>query len=273
MVESVSHMNTGLIEEVGLNVTPRKGYWSLSSQLAMLQPSSNQMNNYSPSKITIPCTEFTLKGGIDTYPTALSGEMKINSSLPVKPNSRLCSYMMQTMNCITNSNTTMEERINSHKRLCLEDISFCSGVGFNSTKGQYDSFLMCNETQKASWAYQKNYIAHGNDSAACSSVGGMVQRVMPFTSLQSDCQVLLRQAGPDGKGTITFDPSTTATESGSLILSAKYALESRAKIGIGVSISVFVILCAALRVYLWVRRWRIRATPGSPVPRLMGIRK
>jgi 1,3-beta-glucanosyltransferase GAS1 len=135
-------MNTGLMEEDGLNVTPRKDYWSLSSQLAMIQPSPTQVNNYSPSKITTPCTEFTLKGGVDTYPTALSGEIKINSSLPVKPNSRLCSCMMQTMNCITNSNTTIEERITSYSRLCREDISFCSGVGFNSTEGQFDSFLM-----------------------------------------------------------------------------------------------------------------------------------
>jgi hypothetical protein len=221
------------------------------------------MNNYSPSITTTPCRDLTFKEDVDMYPDLDEplAEVKISNNLPTKPNSRLCSCMMQTINCIPDPKSTIEERILSRRKVCDKDQSLCAGISFNSTEGWYGSYLMCNHTERAAWAYQQNYLTNGNDSAACSSIGGISQQPMPSVSLQSDCQVLLRQAGPDGRGTVTFDPATSATESSNLFSIGKGALGPGAKIGIGVSIGSFALLSIALGIYFWFQRRRTLSSP------------
>ena len=256
-----------MVEEIGQNVTLRKGYTALSSQLAMLQPTPTQMNDYSPSVTPTPCKNFTFRDDVDMYPdrdTPLA-EINIANTLPTKSNPRLCSCMMQTMNCITDPKSTTEEKMVTHRKLCNKNKSLCGGVSFNSTEGWYSSYLHCNITEKASWVYQQNYLANGNDSAACSAVGGIIQQATPSASLQNDCQVLLRQAGRDGRGTVTFDPATGATEARSLVSPDRAVLSSGAQAGIGVGIGCFTILCIVLGVYFWVRRRRLKRLSESPV--------
>ena len=251
------------MEEIGLNATPRNAYWALSSQLAMSQPTLTRADEYSPSITSTPCTDVTIKGGVDTYPEALTGELKLSLSLPTKSNPRLCSCMMQTLNCIANPIATMEEKIVSLRNLCPQDKKnpSCAGVSSDYTEGQFGSFMLCNYTERASWMQHQNYIAQGNDSAACISGGGALQQATPLTSLPGDCQILLRQAGPNGTGTVTYDPSTNSTESASSFSRPnKSSLKPGAMAGIGVGISILVIVLSITGAYCC---WRKRRGKGS----------
>ena len=250
------------METNGIDITPRIGYSALSSQLAIVKPTPTKIEDYSPSNSALPCQDITLRGDLDSYSEDLHGEMKISTILPAKPNRRVCSCMMDNINCIANPMASLEETFISRKNLCDHDESLCFGTTFNSTEGRYGSFLMCNLTETASWIQQQNYIAHNNDSAACSSAEGAIQQATPSASLASDCQVLLRQAGSDGRGTITFTPSS---ESSSLHVFSpgKGELHTGAKIVIGVSIAGFAILCVVLGVYFWALRLSKKGTTSS----------
>jgi hypothetical protein len=249
------------VEETGLNVTPRRSYWALSSQLALVRPTPLSMQDYATSTAAIPCNAFTIKADIDVHSDAMIGatgsEVKINVTLPSKPNPKLCSCMMDTLSCIPSPNATMEEIILTYNKMCLSGNSSCPGVKLNATEGRYDSFNLCNYTERASWAHQLNYIAQGNESAACSAQGGIIRQATPSASLPTDCQVLLRQAGPEGTGTITFEPATVATKSGSSSSSSRTVLKSGAKAGIVTGVCTFVILSVAIGVYIWLRKGKM----------------
>jgi X8 domain-containing protein len=84
--------------------------------------------------------------------------------------------MMQSIDCTVDPKATREDTFLSASKLCKQNQSICVGTNFNVTEGQYGSFLMRNSTESSSWIYQQNYIAHGNDSAACSSAGVVIQQ-------------------------------------------------------------------------------------------------
>jgi hypothetical protein len=256
---SCSYVNIGVVEIDGLDVRPRRSYWALSSQLAVIRPTPTHLEDYTPSNTASPCQNFTIRSGLDTYPNQINGELKISAQLPAEPNPRLCSCMMQTLDCIANPSGTMEASFSSAQNICSQNNIACLGVNYNATEGQYGSFQRFNLTERASWTYQQNYIAHGNDSAECSSAGGVIRQATPLPSLANDCQVLLRQAGPDGTGTVTSTPLSLPTEPKSFVSPTTNSLHTGAKVGIGIGISCFVILCLLLGTYLWARKRRARA--------------
>jgi hypothetical protein len=152
-----SHSNIGVVETNGIDITPRVGYAALSSQIAIIKPTPVKMEDYSPSNSASPCQDITLRGGLDSYSGDLRGEIKISTALPEKPSHRVCSCMMENINCITNPMATMEDTSNWRKTLCSDDEPMCFGSTFNSTEGRYGSFLTCNLTENASWVQQQNY--------------------------------------------------------------------------------------------------------------------
>ena len=77
-------------------------------------------------------------------------------------------------------------------------------MAYDATIGRYDAYILCNNAEQLSWALQHQHIQSNNDSALCSSAGGMIQQPPPKESQPSDCQELLRQVGPNGTGKITF---------------------------------------------------------------------
>jgi hypothetical protein len=83
------------------------------------------------------------------------------------------------------------------------------------------------------------------EAAACSSIGGTIQKSIPLDSQPKDCQVFLRQAGPDGTGSILYTPtpSPDATESGTAPAGDRPFLNTAAKIGLAVAAAaVFLLL-------------------------------
>jgi hypothetical protein len=115
-----------------------------------------------------------------------------------------------------------------------------------------------------SWELQQHYLHNNNDSTACSSAGGVIQQPSPLAGQPSDCQVLLRQAGPEGTGTITFTPAPP-TQSTLFDSPTSSSLPVAAKIGIGVTISAVSIFIATL-VALYYRAKRKKHSPSQLEP-------
>jgi hypothetical protein len=249
----------GVVETNGKDIKPGAGYAVLSLHLATAKPTPVQIEDYSPSNTASPCQDITVRGDLDSYAEGIHGQIKISTILPSRPSRRVCSCMMENINCISNPMATMEDTFISRKKICDDDPSMCSGIAFNSTEGRFGSFLMCNLTENASWAQQQNYRAHNNDSAACTSAGGIIQQATPLASMASDCQVLLPQAGSDGQGTITFTPTSAPTGRNTQVAFDTGDLYTGTKVGIGVGMSLFTILSLVLGIFLWARRRRKRA--------------
>jgi X8 domain len=235
-----------------LNVTYRPGYFSLSKQLALLQPTPVQMNSYMPVNTELPCYNLNITevlGKRECNCTAYGGKEIINPVLPFTPNARVCSCMLQSIDCVVRPGLDEEMIRNSERDMCAKNQTWCSATRSNISEGLYPSYLFCNNTESLSWELQQQYLHNGNDSAACSSAGGVIQHAIPTTSLPSDCREFLRQAGPDGTGTITFTP--TSTIQSNFLNSQSSDLQTRTKIGIGVGIGSFGIFAATLLALYW----------------------
>jgi hypothetical protein len=177
------------------------------------------------------------------------GGGEINTVLPFTPNARACSCMLQSIDCVIRPGLDEETIRNSERDMCAKNHILCSATRPNISEGLYPSYIFCNNTESLSWELQQQYLLNNNDSTACSSAGGVIQQAIPMTSLASDCKEFLRQAGPDGTGTITFTPTSTI-QSNSLN-SQPSGLKTRAKIGIGVGVGSFGILTATLLALYW----------------------
>jgi hypothetical protein len=100
----------------------------------------------------------------------------------------------------------------SKRVICEGDKSLCVGIYAGFQNGQYGAYTQCNATERTSWAVNQYYLSK-KDPAACASVNGTIQREVSSASQDSDCNMLLRQAKPDGSGTITaFPASATGLE-------------------------------------------------------------
>jgi hypothetical protein len=260
----VSQIHIGLVEEAGTDFKPRKGYWALSSQLALIQPTGTQIQEYKPSSTASPCRNITLRSGIDTN-AHFDGEIKLSTQIPSPPNSYLCSCMTQTLNCIANTNSTTAEMSVWLSSTCELDYPLCAGIAFNASEGRYGSYLMCNLTERASWTQQQIFASKGNDEKACSDAGGIIQHPAPSASLPKDCQFLLHQAKPDGRGTVTSIPTSVPSQSSSLLPASTSSLNTAAKVGIIASVAVLGVLCVLLGVCLWSRRQNRRGSLKSSV--------
>jgi hypothetical protein len=94
------------------------------------------------------------------------------------------------------------------------------------------------------------------EAAACSSIGGTIQQSIPLDSQPKDCQVLLRQAGPDGTGSILYTPtpSTDAIEGGTTPAQNRPFLNAAAKIGLVVAAAAVVLFLVIGVVFYRLKR-------------------
>jgi len=119
--------------------------------------------------------------------------------------------MMQSLECIWNSNATDQTIANGMTQICDADDAACYGVLTNSTDGTYGAFSACNGTEVGSWVLNQWYLQQASDEKACSSLSGVVQSPTTGAAQATDCSIMLQQAGSLGTGTITSTPSVPAT--------------------------------------------------------------
>jgi hypothetical protein len=167
--------------------------------------------------------------------------------------------MMETLNCIFNNTDMWDYTI--FRKYCKNpyDDNLCRAVDNNYTSGVYGSYDGCAAQEQSSWILNQIFISKGRDPASCTSAGGTIQTPTGPQSLESDCQSFLQQAGPDGIGKVTATPSP---------LSLKRPendshLNSGAKIGLGVGLSILALICIAVAFGLYRRRRKIPSAPET----------
>jgi X8 domain len=238
----------GLVETKGDNVLPRPGYSALSSQLAIIQPSSTIISEYTPTfgqpSICHNFTSFDVKD----VETNLTTKVTVATNIPSRPYQRLCSCMLQSAKCIVPSNANATFIAQSVKRVCDENKEWCVGMLWNGTSGQFGAFSSCTLPERQSWVLNQFVLAKNDDNVACSSLGGTnssAQSTLPA----NECNILLRQAGPAGTGTVTFTPTAMLDEKHA-VPTGGHHISSGAKIGLGVGIGLVVLVSIVVAVVM-----------------------
>jgi hypothetical protein len=248
-------------------VSLRQGYWALQSQIASIHPSSTEMTKYIPTNSPpSSCRDLTIvrENGQDNQTT----EDVVSSIEMPKPNKRLCLCMMNSMGCVAkqDQNPNITEFAFRMERLCQSNDARCHGTRRNASVGIYDSYVWCTTFQQGSWKINQLYTSQGNNASVCSAYGGVTQQPTPLESQDSDCQVLLRQAGPQGTGSVTYFPSI-ATMRRSSDSDKRDPLTSASKtgIGVGVAIASCIVIASIVAFFIRARRKARNATKESGV--------
>jgi hypothetical protein len=250
----------------------RPPFSAISSQVAQIKPSSTAMTEYTPTgtahslcRSAVKVTSFLDKDHIATSTTV----MHFGTILPSKPDSTLCNCMMESLGCIQSHETFQQddesrnnqtyqedERMTVQERLqdkfCFQNETWCLGSTSKVAASRYGAFIGCNATERVSWTMNQLYRSRGNNTAACTSAGGLVRT--PANSPSRQCILLLNQAGPDGTGVVRQTQLKDASL-GEGSESRHGIIGSSAKAGIGVAVAALVLLAAGIFL---LRRRRLR---------------
>jgi hypothetical protein len=106
--------------------------------------------------------------------------------------------------------------------------------------------------EQSSWILNRLFVSKNRDPGICTSAGGTVKSALPINRLQSDCQVLLQQAGPEGTGKVTNFPSPVKSpgDSGRKL--------SSLQIGLGVGLPIFASILGVIFVLYMRRKRRVK---------------
>lgn len=170
----------------------------------MITPSGVSANAYTPSN-TVASACPTVGSSWDAA-----------SALPPTPNEGLCECMYKALSCVPSNQINSDNIGQFFGVLCgLSDGAQCDGIAANGTTGDYGAYGMCNPTQKLGWAlnnYASTQAASGN-SNACSFSGSATSQ--SFVNPSGTCASLIGQAGAQGTGTVTSQPSGTGSSGSS----------------------------------------------------------
>jgi 1,3-beta-glucanosyltransferase GAS1 len=274
--DSRSHQMSGIVEVKGDNVELLPRYSALSTQFAMFKPTPTQMSQYTATKVLEACHNFTSWEAQDPI-TNLTQRIRVGVPIPPKPNRQLCSCMVESSGCIADKDGDLLSISLNRSAICDKNEIWCKAWGGRVSTGEYGSFYPCSFIDKASWTLNQYYLSQGNDTAACQSFGGVPRKPVEEISQSNECQVLLKQAGPDGTGTITYIPSATTRLDKQISRTSDGlpgGLPRGAKIGIAVgSVAISILLLLATLVIFGRLRKRkniANENPGYDKPELDG---
>ena len=242
----------GLVSALENYVSLTPDFTALSSQIARISPSSTNS------------AQYTVTNTVEQACPTVGPSWSAAPTLPPTPYQRLCTCMMQSLQCIWNGNATAETINNGMATACGADPSACYGVSTYANNGTFGAFSVCNATEIGSWALNQWYMQQNGNKAACSSLGGVVQSPTTGSALATDCSLLLAQAGKLGTGTITSTPSPPATAistssgaagTGSSSNTGRHSKLSGGAIA-GIAIAIAASVGAVAAALLW---WRQRA--------------
>ncbi|KAF2672971.1 hypothetical protein BT63DRAFT_466487, partial [Microthyrium microscopicum] len=197
--------NSGLINVMGNNVEETLDYTALSSQLALYTPSSTSIGKWPSvtSRSQIPC------------PT-IDSAFFAGTQWPITPNKGICTCMLQSLACAGDPNNVEQTSLDALELLCGEsEINpKCAGITGNSTTDMYGTLgtgtIMCSPSERFFFVQNQFYVSQADvakpPEERCSSLHGTIQSPQATRSVSNACQIVLRQAGPQGTGTITSTP-------------------------------------------------------------------
>jgi hypothetical protein len=210
-------------------------YTALSSQLAMIKPSSTAESAYTVVN-TVP----------QACPT-VGSSWAASSNLPPIANPDLCNCMVSSLSCVARSSVTLTGNQSAYlfNYICGKDSSACNGIYANGTAGVYGAYSMCSANQKLSFVMNQYYIDQGKVATACDFSGNATTQ---STSPASSCSPLLSAAGTAGTGTVTAVP----TGAGSVSATGSSSTASKSSIAGATVVPQFNMGMLQLGVYIIV---------------------
>ncbi|EEH22312.1 hypothetical protein PABG_04523 [Paracoccidioides brasiliensis Pb03] len=217
--------NYGLVDINGNTAKGRPDFKNLKDQMSKVNPKGVNMNDYK-----VENTELR------TCP-AVGSSWKANRSLPPTPNKYLCGCMVKSLSCVAKDSLDTEELGDNFNTVCGLGKGVCDGISIEPENGVYGAYSMCNPREKLSFAFDSYYQQQakaGNGDSACDFKGA-AQRQKP-TQATGTCADLMKQAGANGKGTVTSGPGGPAgTSKGAASVGAVPAVDfGMVRVGAGV---------------------------------------
>jgi len=191
----------GLVSVDGSSVSTLADFNALSSQIAKINPTGVNSNSYTPTNTAA-----------QACPT-VDADWEASSNLPPAPNEELCTCMFDALTCVPDG-VSADDIGDLFGVVCGLVDGVCAGIQANGTSGDYGAYGMCNPTQQLGWAlnsYYENQVNAGNGASACD-FSGSAKTVSP-TKPTGTCSTLISQAGNQGTGTVTSQPSGTGSSS------------------------------------------------------------
>jgi len=190
--------NYGVVSVSGSSVSKLADFTMLSSQIAMISPSSTPASAYTNS-FTVP----------QACPT-LAADWAASSNLPPIANAQLCSCMVSSLSCVAKSSISSNDTQNIFAFICGADANACAGIQANGTLGVYGAYSMCESAQQLSFVINQYYLDQKKASGACDFSGSATTQ---SANTASTCSALLNQAGAAGTGSVTNVPTPASTGS------------------------------------------------------------
>lgn len=255
----ISYLRTGGLVDGTVNnsMSHSPDFYALSSQLEKARPSTISLAQYKPTNTAPACHALTMPD-VQSPEFDTGGRMPdvvLAANLPTLPYNRTCSCMMNTLECITDPNLgqpAQSEFISDRCKNAGGPGPGCKAIFGNETTGEFGAYMGCDLGEKSSWVANEAYLAaNEKGESVCRSVGGIPHTPVASYALASDCQVLLRQAGPSGTGYISITPEPTLTLNP---LSTGLSPLARAGIGLAAAVIGLGFVFAVLMLYFRLLR-------------------
>ncbi|PGH04386.1 hypothetical protein GX51_03545 [Blastomyces parvus] len=189
--------NYGLVDLKGDKVTRRVDFKNLKEQISEIDPKGVKMSEYKVENTELSKCPKT------------SSAWKSHESLPPVPNEDLCACMIKSLSCVAKSSIEDEELGEKFGTVCGLGKDVCAGIAHNTEDGEYGAYSMCNPRDQLSFAYDTYYKQQNQASDACDFKGAA--ELQSAKEPSGTCADLMKQAGPDGKGTVTSGPKPGTT--------------------------------------------------------------
>ena len=197
--------NYGLVKVSGNSVSTLDDFNNLASQIASVTPSGVQAGSYNPTN-TAPanCPSVVATG---------TSRWQASNTLPPTPNKQLCQCMYNALSCVPNR-VSDDEAGSLFGTVCGlgQSAGVCAGITNNATTGKYGAYGMCNATEQLGWALNAYYLAQpsANRASACNFGGSATLK--SGASPTGQCSSLIAQAGPQGTGSVSAQPSGSGSK-------------------------------------------------------------
>lgn len=188
----------GLVTVDGNSASKLADFSYYSKEIAKVNPTGVKKSEYTPSN-----------SALQACPTVGGNWLATSDPLPPSPNNELCSCMEESLECVLKDSVSEDDFSDLFDTVCGYDA--CEGIAKNATSGEFGSYSVCDARQQLSFAFNAYYQRQkerGNAASACDFNGAA--RTKTSSKPTGTCSGLLKEAGVDGKGTVTSSPTGAA---------------------------------------------------------------
>lgn len=131
------------------------------------------------------------------------------SQLPPTPDKDLCKCMVDSLDCVVDSNLSEKSYGDLFGEVCGSQPKVCAGILGNTELGNYGAYSMCSPAEKLAYVLNAYYQANGKTSSSCGWKGAKLQK----GSTASSCEKGLNNAAEQNKAIATATANVAAPKS------------------------------------------------------------